>query len=267
MENFNIDSIIALLQSYGLRIIGAVVMLIVGWWIIGAITNSLNRFLAKRDIDSTLRPFLVSIIDALMKVMLVISVAGYVGIETTSFVAVLGAAGLAVGLALQGSLSNFAGGVLIIIFKPFKLGDYIVAQGQEGFVDEIQIFTTLLRTHDNRKIILPNGPLLNGVITNVTANGTLRVATAASIANIADLEKARQAMLTMAYHNPQILKTPAPEVVVSGLRDNGCDLTMTTWCNAGDAIGVGFAMSEGVKKALTEFNIEGPSQVRHIINH
>ena len=265
--NFNLDNVQNMIVQYGTKIIGAAIVLIIGWWIIGGIAKSINRLLVSRNIDATLRPFLVSMLEAAMKAMLVISAAGILGIETTSFVAILGAAGLAVGLALQGSLANFAGGVLILIFKPFKLGDYIVSQGYEGFVDELQIFTTTLRTHDGKKIILPNGPLSNNAMTNVTAHGKLRVTTPAAIANIADLETARQAMMAAAASDPRVSTDPAPIILVSSLRDNGCDLIMNTWCNAADAIDVGFAMTEAVKKALANKGVAGPIQERHVINH
>lgn len=263
---FNLDTLQPILVQYGTQVLGALLLFIIGWWIIGSFAKGINRFLSNRNVDATLRPFLVSVMEAALKAMLVISVAGILGIETTSFVAILGAAGLAVGLALQGSLSNFAGGVLILIFKPFKLDDYIISQGYEGFVSELNIFTTTLRTHDNKKIILPNGNLSNNPLTNVTGLGSLRVTSNASIANIADLEAARQAMVSVALANPQVLKEPAPQVLVSNLRDNGCDLIMNSWCAAGDAIGVGFALTEGIKKALTAKNIAGPIQERHIIN-
>jgi small conductance mechanosensitive channel len=263
---FNLENLQALIVQYGTQIIGALLVLVIGWWIIGGIARSVNKVLTARNIDATLRPFLVSMLEAAMKAMLVISAAGILGIQTTSFVAILGAAGLAVGLALQGSLANFAGGVLILIFKPFKLGDYIISQGFEGFVDELQIFTTTLRTHDGKKIILPNGPLSNNAMTNVTARGSLRVTTPAAIANIADLDTARQAMMSAALSDPRVLRDPAPVVLVSGLRDNGCDLIINTWCNAADAIDVGFAMTEGVKKAINNKGIAGPIQERHIIS-
>lgn len=261
----NFGQLQALLVQYGTKLIGAFVVFVIGWWIIGSVARGLNKFLAKRNIDATLRPFLVSVFEAALKAMLVISVAGILGIETTSFVAILGAAGLAVGLALQGSLANFAGGVLILIFKPFKLGDYIVSQGFEGFVDELNIFTTTLRSHDNKKVILPNGTLSNNPLTNVTTMGSLRITTPAAIANIADIAAAREAMLSAAAVDPRVRRDPAPVVLVSSLRDNGCDLIMNTWCASGDAIDVGFALTEGVKKALSQKNIAGPIQERHLI--
>lgn len=260
----NFENIIPYILQYVPKIAGAIIVFILGWIISNAITGFLDRLLRSKNFDETLRPFLVSMVNALLKVLVVISVASMVGIETTSFVAILGAAGLAVGLALQGSLSNFAGGVLTLIFKPFKVGDYIFAQGQEGFVESIQIFTTTLRSHDNRTIILPNGPLANGNIINLSKKGNIRISVSAAIADVKDLKSAREIMLNVARKDSRVLGNPAPEVLVSALRDNGIELVMNVWCDWTNGIPLGFALTENLKIALSDQNIAAPIEKRFI---
>lgn len=252
------------LIPYGTKALLALLVYIVGSWLISKFISILEKAFKRNNVDESLRPFLISVLGALLKVLLLLSIASMLGVETTSFIAILSAATLAVGLALQGSLANFAGGVLILLFKPFKVGDYIVAQGQEGFVDAVQVFTTTLRTHDNKVVTVPNGALGNGNIVNVTKMGTLRITTQASIADPAELNKARQAMLAAARADSRVLSSPAPEVLVSSLRDNGIDLIMNSWCKVEDAIPLGFHLTEQVKLALTGANIAGPNQTRFV---
>ena len=152
--------------EYGIQILGAIIVLIIGLWIIKKVTNSISKLMEKRNIDASLRPFLTSLLSTILKILLIVSVMSMVGIEMTSFIAILGAAGLAIGMALSGTLQNFAGGVMILIFKPFTVSDFIEAQGHMGIVKEIQIFNTILTTVDNKTIIIPNGGLSTGSMTN-----------------------------------------------------------------------------------------------------
>ena len=169
------QQLIDLIWVWGPKIITALLTLIIGLWIIGILTRSIGKGMDKRNVDPSLKPFIKSLINAVLKVMLIISVIGMVGIQATSFVAVLGAAGLAVGLALQGTLQNFAGGVIILLLKPFKVGDFVTVSGESGTVHAIQIFNTFLKTPDNKVIIVPNGQAANSITTNFSAEETRRV--------------------------------------------------------------------------------------------
>ncbi|MEL6543855.1 MAG: mechanosensitive ion channel domain-containing protein, partial [Myxococcota bacterium] len=208
----DIDKIIEtgteLVMNYGPKLLLAIVTLIVGLFVIGSSSKLLNRLMERANVNATLRPFLTSLVSWGLKALLLISVASMVGIATTSFVAVLGAAGLAVGLALQGSLSNFAGGALIMIFRPYEVGDLIEAQGQLGVVKEIQIFTTILTSPTNKRVIIPNGPMANGNIINYSAEGQLRVDTVIGVAYEADIDLAKAKLLQMLEANDKVLSTP-----------------------------------------------------------
>jgi small conductance mechanosensitive channel len=188
---------IDLAVQYGPKLILAIIVLIVGLWIIKLIIKGLNKVMEKGDIDISLRKFLGSLSGILLKALLLISVASMIGIATTSFVAILGAAGLAVGLALQGGLANFAGGVIILIFKPFKTGDFIDAQGYMGTVSEITIFTTILKTPDNKTVIIPNGALSNGSMVNFSTETTRRVDFIFGIGYGDDINKAKKVLNTV----------------------------------------------------------------------
>ncbi len=193
MDNVNVwaDKAMELIMDFGPKVVSAVLVLLIGLRIIKMITRQTGKLMEKRDVDPTLRPFLSSMVNWGLKALLFISVAGMVGIATTSFVAVLGAASLAVGLAFQGSLANFAGGVLILVFKPFKVGDLIEAQGHIGTVEEIQIFVTKIVTVQNRVVILPNGALSNGSLTNYTAKENVRVDMTFGISYSYDIARAK----------------------------------------------------------------------------
>lgn len=191
------ERIYDLIMVYGPRLIGAIITLVIGLWIINILQKVVRKGFEKRDVDASLRGFLNSMIGILLKIMLFISVVGMLGVEMTSFIAILGAAGLAVGMALSGTLQNFAGGVMILIFKPFKVGDYIEAQGHAGSVNEIQIFNTILKTPDNKTIIIPNGGLSTGSMINYSAEPQRRVDFVFGIAYGDDVDKARSVLLKL----------------------------------------------------------------------
>lgn len=249
------DKGIELILSYGPKLVGAILVWIIGGMVIKVLVNSFERILNKREIDDSLKPFLKGIIKSLLRVMLVISVLGMLGIEMTSFVAILGAAGLAVGMALSGTLQNFAGGVMILIFKPFKNGDLIEAQGHTGVVKEIQIFNTILKTPDNKTIIIPNGGLSTSSMINYSTEDQRRVDWSFGIGYGDKTEQAKDLLHKLMDEDPRILKTPAePFVAVSELADSSVNFAVRAWVKAEDYWPVFFDMNE---KVYNTFNKEG----------
>ncbi|MEM7110130.1 MAG: mechanosensitive ion channel domain-containing protein [Bacteroidota bacterium] len=240
----------------GLMIVKAILILVVGLWIIKFLSKSFNRVLEKRNIDSSLLPFLKSLFYNILFVLLVLSVLTSVGIQVTSFIAILGAAGLAIGLALQGTLQNFAGGVVLLTLRPFKVGDYIEGGGHSGTVREIQIFNTVLITPDNKKIIIPNGGLSNSSITNYSAEPTRRVDLVFGIGYDDDIKKAKDVLEKIVTSDERVLKEPAPQIAVSELADSSINFVVRPWVNASDYWGVNFDLKEKVK---IEFDKEGIS--------
>jgi small conductance mechanosensitive channel len=247
---------IDLAVKYGPGLLMAIITLIVGWWIIKLVAKSVNKAMIKAQVDESLQKFLGSLISILLKALLLISVASMVGIEATSFIAVLGAAGLAVGLALQGSLSNFAGGVLLLLFKPFKVGDAIDAQGFIGKVDAIHVLNTILKTFDNKTIIIPNGALANGSITNFSTEATRRVDMSFGIGYGDDIKKAKDVLQKLVESDDRVLKDPAPMVVVGELADSSVNFTVRVWCESANYWDIYFDMQEKVK---LEFDSQGIS--------
>ncbi|TNC81827.1 MAG: mechanosensitive ion channel protein MscS [Oleiphilus sp.] len=259
------DQAVELLMNYGPKLALAIITLVVGLWLIGRFVKSANKhFTAK---DPTLGSFISSLVSVLLKAVLLIAVASMIGIETTSFIAVLGAAGLAVGLALQGSLSNFAGGVLILLFKPFKVGDLIQAQGFTATVKEIQIFNTILKTADNRIVILPNGSLSNGSLVNINQEPTRRVDFVFGIGYDDDIDKAKGILNTLAEQDSRVLKDPAPVIVLSELADSSVNFTVRLWVNTADYWGVYFDMHEAVKKSFDSQGVSIPFPQQDVHMH
>lgn len=240
--------------EYGPKVLGAIVVWIIGSWIVKAIANGVGRVLDKGSTDPSLKPFLLGIIRMLLKVMLIISVLGMLGIEMTSFIAILGAAGLAVGMALSGTLQNFAGGVMLLIFKPFKVGDVLEAQGFTGSVREIQIFNTILKTPDNRTIIIPNGGLSTSSMVNYSTEAQRRVDWTIGVGYGDDLAKAKQIIRQLCDADSRILKDPEVFIAVSELADSSVNFAVRAWVNAPDFWGVYFDMNENV---YNTFNKEG----------
>lgn len=243
---------------YGLRLIGAVLALIIGLWIVGKISKSLRKLMEKRDLDPSLRGFLGTLLSITLKVLVIISVLSMVGIQMTSFIAILGAASLAIGLSLQGSLQNFAGGIIILILKPFKVGDFIDGQGHMGTVEDIQIFTTQLKTVDNKVITIPNGGLANSAITNFSKKETRRVDWTFGIAYGDSYEKAREILMRLIEEDSRIHKDPAPFIALSSLGDSSVNIVVRVWLNAADYWNVFFEMNEKVYKTFSEEGINIP---------
>ena len=252
--------------TYGVKLIAAIITLIIGLWIIKLLTNSLSRLMDKKEVDTSLRGFLKSLISILLKIMLFISVIGMMGIQMTSFIAILGAAGLAVGMALSGTLQNFAGGVIILLLKPFKVGDYIEAQGHAGSVREIQIFNTVLKTPDNVTIILPNGGLSTGSVKNYSAEEQRRVDFVFGIAYGDDFDQAKSVLLKLIEADERILKDPAPFIVLAELADSSVNITVRVWTKASDYWGVKFDLTEKVYKQFPKekLNIPFPQMDVHL---
>ncbi|MBV7515500.1 MULTISPECIES: mechanosensitive ion channel family protein [unclassified Pseudomonas] len=254
---------IPMIMEYGSRVLLAVITLAVGWWLINKVTQKLGGLLALRNADLALQGFISSLANIILKVLLIVSVASMIGVETTSFVAAIGAAGLAIGLALQGSLANFAGGVLILLFRPFRIGDWIEAQGVAGTVDSIQIFHTVLRTGDNKTIIVPNGNLSNGIITNTNRQPTRKVVFDVGVDYEADLQKARQVLLDLAK-DERVLVDPAPQAVISTLGDSSITVSLRVWVKTADYWDVMFMFNEQSRDRLKTAGIDIPFPQRVI---
>ena len=263
------DLVKNLLLKYTPRFITAIILLIIGLWLIKRVAFLINKLMKKKGVDSSLQTFLGSLISISLKIFLIITVLSQAGIETTSFIAALGATGLAIGLALQGSLSNFAGGALILFFKPFKVGDLIKAQGEIGEVKEIQILVTKLSIAGNKIAILPNGPLANGNIINYNEGGKLRVDINIGISYNADIKQARKVLMDVMYAHPDLLNDPAPSVKVSGLGDNAVNLLLRPWTVPEKYWPVFFGVLEDAKEALDKAGIGIPFPQRdvHIYEH
>ena len=254
--------------EYGVKIAVSVGILVFGLWVIKRLVKISEKMMTKSKIETSLQNFLADLINWCLKALLIITVLSQLGVATTSFVAIIGAAGLAVGLALQGSLSNFAGGALIMIFKPFKVGDLIEAQGEIGEVKEIQIFVTKIITPGNKLAIIPNGILSNGTIKNYTEEGLLRVDVVVGISYDANIKQAKEILEETLKNNPKILTEPKPFVAVKELGDSSVNLLVRAWTKPEDHWDTFFQMTEDSKIALDNAKISIPFPQRdiHIIN-
>ena len=249
------------------KIILALLTLGIGLWVIRIVVKMMMKQLKKRKVDPSLEHFLESLVGILLKIMLFITVISMFGVQMTSFIAILGAAGLAVGLALQGSLANLAAGVLILLFKPFKVGDLIEAQGFLGTINKIQIFSTLIKTPDNKMVVMPNGVLTSGAITNYTAEKVRRVDLTFGIGYGDDIKKAQDLLLEMVGKHKKVLKDPAPMVRVSELADSSVNFTVRPWCKTEDYWDVFFDLTEQVKLRFDKEGISIPFPQRDVHMH
>ena len=243
---------------YGMKILIAIIVLIIGLWIIKRVVRTTNRIMEKRDVNVSLRGFLKSLVSILLKILLLISIAEMIGLKTTSFIAILGAAGLAVGLALQGTLSNFAGGVMILLFKPFKVGDLIVSQGHLGTVKEIHIFVTVLLTPENKTVILPNAAVSGNDIVNYTTEGLIRVDMNFGISYSSNIKTAKDTLMNILVNHPKVLKDPAPFVGVKELADSSVNLAVRPYTKPEDYWTVYFDVYEAGKLALDKAGVTIP---------
>lgn len=255
-----------IITTYGPNLVWAILTLVIGLWAVKIITKGVRKGLDKGETEQTLKSFLTSMISILLKVMVYITALGMLGVEMTSFIAILGAAGLAVGLALSGALQNFAGGVMILFFKPFKAGHFIEAQGHSGTVKEIQIFSTILKTPDNKTIMIPNGPLSTGSLTNYSMEERRRVDWTIGIGYGDDVDKAYEVIKRLLSEDDRILDDPEPFMAVNELADSSVNIVVRVWVEAGDYWPVFFRMNEQVYKTFDKegLNIPFPQHDVHI---
>jgi len=259
----------AIAVDFGIRIVTALLIFVIGRAIAGILVRIAKRVMARAKVEDTLERFLSNILYYLLLTVVIIATINQLGIQTTSLLAVLGAAGLAVGLALQGSLSNFAAGVLIVGFRPYRVGDYVEAGGVAGTVEEVQIFTTVLKSPDNKKIIVPNSQIMAGEIVNYSAHDTRRVDLVAGCGYSDDLDKVRQVLTQIVEADDRCLKDPAPTIATVELGDSSVNFVVRPWVKSGDYWGVYFDLTEQIKKRFDEEGISIPFPQRdvHVYQH
>lgn len=264
-----LEKVWELVTIYGLKVVAALVILIIGRWVAKGISKLIGRVMERGKVDHTIQRFTVNIAYIALMVFVVLAALSQLGIQTTSFIAVLGAAGLAVGLALQGSLSNFAAGFLMIIFRPIRVGDYIEGAGVAGTVEEIQIFTTTMVTPDNKTVIIPNAALTGSNIVNWTLKGTRRVDMVFGIGYGDDIDKAKQIMVDVMAADQRIMKDPAPQVAMLELADSSVNFVVRPWVKSSDYWGVYMDITEKIKKAFDASGVSIPFPQRdvHVYQH
>ena len=262
MSNINIDKIIETLTywatAYSIKLIAAILIFIIGKWLAGKISRLITKLLEKNNIDATLVNFLESIIYYTFLIVVIIATAGQLGINTTSIITIVGAAGLAIGLALKDSLSNFASGVMLILFRPFRVGDFVTAGGVSGTVVSIALFNTTLNTPDNQRVIVPNSGITSSVITNVTANDTRRVDLVIGIGYDDDIKKAKEVLKRIIQEEDRILDTPKAKIAVSELADSSVNFVVRPWVKTSDFWDVYFDLTEKIKITFDEEGISIP---------
>lgn len=253
-----LDTLADLATRYGAKIVGAILILIIGRIVVGIIANIIGKLMQRSNADPTLTKFVVSLTRIALMTFVFIAAIGTLGVQTASFVAVIGAAGLAIGFALQGSLANFASGVMLIIFRPFKAGDYVEAGGTAGSVEAIHIFNTIMKTPDNKKVIMPNSQVTGGSITNYSAMDTRRVDLVFGIGYNDDIRKAKDVLQQIVNEDSRVLKDPAPTIAVSELADSSVNFVVRPWVKTADYWGVYFDLTEKVKLSFDEKGISIP---------
>jgi small conductance mechanosensitive channel len=244
--------------QYGLKIVGGIVALIIGLWIVKMIMKAIKKAFDKSNLDQTLKPFLVTLVGFLLKVLLFISIAGIVGIPTATFAALLAAVGLAIGGAFNGSLGHMAAGVMLLVFRPFKIGDLIETGGKLGFVKEISVFVTVLKTFQNKTEIIPNGAITARTITNLTTIGNLRVDMPFGIQYGTDIEKAKQIVVEVMQSDAKVLQDPAPRVAVNNLGANGIELLALPYSTCDNYWDVYWDTRQKIVEALGNANYDAP---------
>jgi small conductance mechanosensitive channel len=258
--DFNWDSIVAMLSTtgvdFGIRVVTAIAIFYIGRLIVSLLTRGLHKLMEKQEVDKTLETFVCNLVRVALLAFVVVAAINSLGVQTASFIAVLGAAGLAVGLALQGSLSNFAAGVLIVMFRPYKVGDWIEAAGVSGSVLEVQILTTAMKTGDNKRVIVPNSQIMGSIITNYSAHDTRRVDLVVGVSYSDDLDKVRETLKSIVAADDRILDDPAVTIAVSELADSSVNFVVRPWVRTADYWAVLFDLTETIKK---RFDAEGIS--------
>ena len=263
-----LDTLTVWVTQYSVKLVAAILIIIIGRWISRRISRLLGRLLEKNNVDVTLVRFAENLIYYALIVVVLIAAVGQLGINTTSFLTIVGAAGLAIGLALKDSLSNFAAGVMLTLFRPFRVGDFVEAGGVTGTVQGITIFNTVLNTPDNQKVIIPNGIITSDVITNVTANDTRRVDLVIGISYSDDIAKAKKIVSDLLQKEKRVLLDPAPVIAVSELADSCVNLVVRPWVKTGDYWTVRFDLTEEIKNSFDEagISIPFPQQDVHLFN-
>jgi small conductance mechanosensitive channel len=252
--------------NYAPNVVGAILCYIIGSWLIGKLVSMMRKVLIRRSYDASLQTFLVSLVKVALTILLLVSIAGILGVDTTAFGALIVGAGVAIGSALNGTLGNLAGGVMMLVFKPFKVGDMIEAQGITGVVTEQGVFSTTVLTADNKTVFVPNGPLSTGVITNYTTHGNLRVDLTMAISPEQDVDKAKTSAISAVLTHPKVLRVPEPSVSVLKVADGMVTLSIQPFCEQTDYWDVYFGCTELVKKAWDRDSIQGPTPSRLVIN-
>ncbi|MDH3586931.1 MAG: mechanosensitive ion channel [Gammaproteobacteria bacterium] len=253
--------------DFGINLITAIVIFFVGKWVVNLVVKGLLKAMQKSEVDTTLRRFVANLARMLLMLFVIIAAIGALGVKTASLVALIGAAGLAVGLALQGSLSNFAAGVLIVLFRPYKVGDWIEGGGVSGSVEEVQILTTVLKTGDNKRVIIPNSQIMGTTITNYSANETRRVDLVVGVSYSDDLDKVRKELEGLVAADDRILDEPAVTIAVSELADSSVNFVLRPWVNTSDYWGVYFGLTEAIKKRFDEVGISIPFPQQDVYIH
>ncbi|MDJ0751784.1 MAG: mechanosensitive ion channel [Woeseiaceae bacterium] len=256
LRNNGIDS--STFVDFGKDIIVALLIFYIGRFVVRLVVRAMTKVMQRQDVDKTLQTFVSNLVRMALMVVVIIAAIGALGIQTTSFIAIFGAAGLAVGLALQGSLSNFAAGVLIVLFRPYRVGDYIEAAGIAGTVEGVQILTTILKTPDNKKIIVPNSQVMDSIITNYSANDTRRVDLTVGVSYDDDLDKVTATLRELVEADERILKDPECLIAVSALADSSVNFFVRPWVKSADYWGVHFDLTEAIKKRFDDEGISFP---------
>jgi len=261
-------SIVDYLSKFGLNIIAAIIIFIIGKWVAKILSKAAEKMLIKSKVDVTLAKFTRQLTYFALLILIVIAALAKLGFPTTQFTVAIGAAGLAIAFALQGSLANFAAGIFLIVFKPFKVGDFIEIAGKVGIVEEIQMLTTVINTPDNTKVVVPNGKITSDNILNFTVNGNRRVDLAIGVSYGDDIKKAKDVMIDVLKSDQRILSDPEPQVAVSELADSSVNFVVRPWCKAADYWAVYFDTTENVKNALDDngISIPFPQTDVHLIN-
>ena len=264
-----INDITQIATDFGLRLLYAVLIIFIGRWVVKLLLKIIKSALEKTTVEETVRIFVANLLNTLLMVIIFIAAIKQLGIETTSIIAMLGAAGLAIGLALQGSLANFAAGILIVMFRPYKVGDYIEAGSVAGTVLDIQIFSTVLKTPDNKVVVIPNGTIMDSSITNYTGQATRRVDIVASCGYEDDIDKVKEVLKDILEQDDRILAEPESRIAVSELADNSINFIVRPWVNSSDVLSVKYSILEQIKKRFDEEGISIPYPQRdvHIYNH
>lgn len=253
--------------DFGINVVTAIVVFFVGKWVVNLVVNGLMKAMQKGELDITLRRFIGNVARMLLMLFVVIAAINQLGVQTASLIALLGAAGLAVGLALQGSLSNFAAGVLIVLFRPYKVGDWIEGGGISGAVEEVQILTTVLKTGDNKRVIVPNSQIMGTTITNYSANDTRRVDLVVGVSYGDDIDKVRKELQDLVAADDRILDDPAVTIAVSELADSSVNFVVRPWVQTADYWGVYFDLTEAIKKRFDEAGISIPFPQQDVYIH